>query len=53
MIVCSIKCMYQTDGVCMLDRAASAGLPFHNDGCIHYIPRSESPNVVKSLELKK
>jgi hypothetical protein len=45
MIVCSVSCVYQADGVCMLDRAASAGKPINDNGCIHYVPRTDIPNA--------
>jgi hypothetical protein len=45
MIVCSNSCVYQADGICMLDRAASIGKPASNEGCIHYVPRSDIPNT--------
>jgi|GEM_PF-4564966 len=53
MITCSNSCVYQTDGVCMLDRAASIGKPESNEGCIHYVPRSDIPNAEKAKSGKK
>ena len=45
MIACSLNCVYQTDGVCMQDRACSIGKPELEKGCIHYVPRQEIPNA--------
>ena len=44
-IACCVNCVYQADGVCMLDRATSIGKPKQNEGCIHYVPGSEIPNT--------
>ena len=39
MIPCTSHCVYQSDGLCTLDSAASAGLPALGGACIHFIPR--------------
>ena len=39
MIPCTSKCVYQSDGLCTLDSAASAGLPALGGACIHFIPQ--------------
>lgn len=38
LIFCTSECIYQKDGVCMLDNAVSSGVP-NAGGCIHYIPK--------------
>ncbi len=46
MIGCSLNCVYQTDGVCMQDRACSIGKPEPEKDCIYYVPRQEIPNAM-------
>lgn len=40
LIPCTSTCVYQQDGVCMLDSAAAAGQPSLGGACIHFIPSS-------------
>ncbi len=40
-IGCTIDCVYQTDGYCTLEHAASGGEASEN-GCIHYVRKSGS-----------
>lgn len=42
LIACLSRCVYQQDGYCALERAASAGAPNNIETCIHYIPCAES-----------
>ena len=37
-MTCSSRCVYQSDGVCTLESAASAGLPALGGACVHFIP---------------
>ena len=37
MISCTSKCVYESDGLCTLDRAAAAGLPALGGAGIHFI----------------
>ncbi len=40
-IACTCDCVYQCDGICNLDRAASSGAPEHGEkACVHYIKRT-------------
>lgn len=52
MIACSQGCVYQTEGVCMFDRACSMRKADLEMGCIYYVPRHEIPNtpVLKNNE---
>ena len=38
LIPCTSKCVYQQDGVCILDSAAAAGVPSLGGACVHLIP---------------
>lgn len=48
LIQCISNCIYQKDGVCLLDNAVSGGVP-NDDGCIHYVPK----NGVQYSEVNK
>lgn len=39
-IACTSDCVYQEDGVCNLERAASSGAPDGVDSCVHYIKKT-------------
>ncbi len=40
-IACTCDCVYQRDGICNLDRAASSGTPENEENaCVHYIKRT-------------
>ncbi|NLG52883.1 MAG: hypothetical protein GX541_02780 [Clostridiales bacterium] len=41
MIACTTDCVYQHDGCCVLEHAATSGVP-SDSGCIHYIPKQVS-----------
>ena len=37
-MTCSSQCVYQSDGICTLESAASAGLPALGGACVHFTP---------------
>ncbi|WP_186564497.1 hypothetical protein [Lawsonibacter celer] len=39
LIACTSNCVYQQDGYCSLERAASRGLPSEQESCVHFVPR--------------
>ncbi|BDF70960.1 hypothetical protein CE91St40_19410 [Oscillospiraceae bacterium] len=39
LIACTSDCLYQQDGYCSLERAASCGQPTHRDPCVNFVPR--------------
>ena len=42
LIPCTGDCVYQKDGYCSLERAASRGKPSQtNDKCVHFIKRQK------------
>ena len=41
-IPCTSKCVYQSDGLCVLDSATAAGVPSFGGACIHFIPADEA-----------
>ena len=42
LIACTSDCVYQQDGYCTLERAASCGLPDESESCVHFVPRRAS-----------
>jgi hypothetical protein len=44
LIACTNNCIYQQNGCCSLDRAASGGVTDKNAGCIHYVPKHSDIN---------
>lgn len=38
-IPCSANCRYQSDGLCGLQHAGSAGVCGERRGCLYYVPR--------------
>ncbi|MEG2378347.1 MAG: hypothetical protein RSC43_08345 [Clostridia bacterium] len=38
-IACTSSCVYQHDGCCNLEQAASGGVT-SDTGCIHYVPKN-------------
>ena len=42
LIACLSECVYQQDGYCALERAASCGLPSESESCVHFVPRRHS-----------
>jgi len=49
LIACTDACVYQQDGYCTLERAASCGLPGPENTCVNFIPR-RNPGGKHSLE---
>lgn len=43
-IACTDDCIYQTDGVCSLQRAAAIGMPTATVSCVHYVPKHHNSN---------
>lgn len=41
LIACTSRCVYQRNGYCRLDKAASCGVPTKQDPCVNFIPRSQ------------
>ncbi len=41
LITCVSRCVYQEDGYCRLEQAASAG-PSVEDGCVYCVPPAET-----------
>ena len=39
LIACTSDCVYQQDGYCSLERAASCGLPDDKESCVNFVPR--------------
>ena len=39
LIACTSDCVYQQDGYCALERAASCGLPDDAERCVNFVPR--------------
>ena len=39
LIACTSDCVYQQDGYCSLERAASPGMPCQADPCVNFVPR--------------
>ena len=39
LIACTDACVYQQDGYCTLERAASCGLPGPEHACVTFVPR--------------
>lgn len=39
LIACTSNCVYQQDGCCTLERAASCGFPDKQSPCVNFIPR--------------
>lgn len=46
LIPCTSNCMYQEDGYCTLERAASSGAPCGVKDCVHFLPK-QGPAAVK------
>lgn len=42
LIVCTSECLYQLDGYCSLERAASGGTPSAENPCVHFVPKRGS-----------
>ena len=42
LIACTNACVYQEEGVCRLEQAASGGQLSVGIGCIHYVERSSA-----------
>lgn len=40
LIACLSSCVYQQDGYCSLERAASAGTPGELESCVNFVPKS-------------
>lgn len=50
LIACTSDCLYQQDGCCCLERAASGGCPDCGESCVNFVPRSlPSQNHSKRL----
>ncbi|SMC50465.1 hypothetical protein SAMN02745168_1281 [Papillibacter cinnamivorans DSM 12816] len=46
LIACTSHCVYQQDGFCSLERAASSGEPSGDNACVNFVPlrgKSASP----------
>ncbi len=39
LIACTSDCLYQQEGRCTLERAASGGIPSAENPCVHFVPR--------------
>ncbi|MCD8004888.1 MAG: hypothetical protein LUD69_07145 [Oscillospiraceae bacterium] len=39
LIACTSDCLYQQEGRCTLERAASGGTPSAENPCVHFVPR--------------
>lgn len=44
LIACVSDCVYQQDGFCSLERAASCGEPAGDNACVNYVPRKARPS---------
>lgn len=42
LIACTDSCVYQQDGYCTLERAASCGSPGPETACVNFVPRRNS-----------
>ncbi len=40
LIACTSDCVYQQDGYCALERAASCGSPSTDEPCVNFVPRT-------------
>ncbi len=43
LIACTSDCLYQQEGRCTLERAASGGVPSAENPCVHFVPRQTRP----------
>ncbi len=48
LIACTSDCVYQQDGYCSLERAASCGMPCPADPCVNFVPRYRKPGISKN-----
>lgn len=48
LIACTDDCVYQQDGYCTLERAASSGLPGPEISCVNFVPRRSSSAAVQA-----
>jgi hypothetical protein len=43
LIACTESCIYQKEGACRLEQAASAGQTGADKGCVHFVRRAAGP----------